>query len=333
MTFISKLALAAALSLGSTALSVTPAAAQKKDDKAQNGGPQLKVSDEFRKPAALAETSVKAKDWAGAEPNVIAAEAAAKNDDEKYYAAFLRLQLEVGRNNEAGQVTALGTLVNNPKTPPEAQRVYASVYYYQLGAQANAAKKYPEGIAALLKAREAGSKEADVPILLANAYAATGKNAESIAEVDRAIAMSKAAGRKPPEDWYKFAIPKVNATGDRTAMATWLSRFITEYPTVKNWHWAVTLFRSTAPTGVNTRVEKLDMYRLLRATNALPNRGDYADYAFAAQQAGLPWESISVIDEGRKAGKIPAADADVGRTYTAAQSGVKGEGSLETLAK
>ena len=40
-----------------------------------------------------------------------------------------------------------------------------------------------------------------------------------------------------------------------------------------------------------------------------------------------------MIDEGRKSGKIPAADADVQRTYTASQTAVKSEGSLEGLAK
>jgi predicted Zn-dependent protease len=332
MTFVSKLALAAVLTLGSTALSVTPAAAQKKDDKGQ-GGPQLKVSEEFRKAAAAAEVSVKASDWAGAEPNLAAAEALAKTDDEKYFAAFLRLKVAANQRNEAGQIAALGVLVANPRTPPESLPIYKQVYYYMLGSSSMAAKKYPQAIDQLLQARAAGSKEADVPILLANAYAQTGKNAEVIVEVDRAIALSKAAGRKPPEDWYKFAIPKVNATGDRAAMATWLSRFITEYPTVKNWNWAVAVYRTTSPAGANTKVEKLDSYRLLRATNALANRGDYADYAYSAQQAGLPWESIAVIDEGRKNGRIPAGDADVGRIYTASQAGTKAEGSLEGLAK
>jgi hypothetical protein len=37
----------------------------------------------------------------------------------------------------------------------------------------------------------------------------------------------------------------------------------------------------------------------MRATNALADRNDYADYSFAAQQSGLPWEAVAVIDEGR----------------------------------
>lgn len=332
MTFVSKLAMAAVLTLGATALSTTPAAAQKKGDKEQSG-PQLKVSAEFRKAAAPAEAAVKAKDWATADASITAAEAVAKNDDEKYYAAYMRLQTELGRNNEDGQLKALSVLVSNPKTPPEAAKVYGAAFNYGLGVRAAKANKHAEVIQYMLKAREYGSTETDVPVLLANAYAATGKPAESVAEVERAIALSKAQGRKPPESWYQFAIPKVNALGDRAAVVGWLSRFITEYPTTKNWHWAIDVFRASAPAGANAKVEKIDTYRLKRLTRALPNRGDYADYAYAAQQGGLPWEAVSVIDEGRKAGKIPAGDADVARTYTSAQTQVKAEGSLDGLAK
>jgi tetratricopeptide (TPR) repeat protein len=328
MTFVSKLALAAALTLGASGVGVAPALAQKADKAA---GPELKVSNEFRTPAAAADAALKAKDLATADTQITAAEAVAKNDDEKYYSTYLRLLLELERKNQAGQMKALGLLASNPKTPADRVNVYGGLYNYMLGSELITQKKPAEAIPALLKARQLGSTEADLPVLLANAYAATGKNAESIAEVNRAIEASKAAGRKAPADWYKFVIPRVNAGGDRAATAEWLKRFIAEYPTVQNWRWAIQVFRQGAPTTGKT--DKLNLYRLMRATNALADRGDYADYAFAAQQSGLPWEAVAVIDEGRKSGKIPAGDADVGRTYTASQAAVKSEGSLDALAK
>ncbi len=328
MKFVSKLALAAALTLGASAVGSAPALAQKAD---KNAEPQLKVSDAFRKAAVAAETALKAKDLATTDTQLTAAETVAANDDEKYYAAFLRLQLELEKKNEAGQVKALGILSTNPKTPPDRVKVYGAVYNYMVGTQYLAQKKPAEAIPLFLKARELGSTQEDLPVLLANAYAATGKPNESIAEVNRAIEASKAAGRKPPVDWYKFAIPRVNATGDRAAMADWLKRYIAEYPTVQNWRWAIQVYRQGTPATGKT--EKMNLYRLMRATNALADRGDYADYGFAAQQSGLPWEAVAVIDEGRKAGKIPATDADVQRTYAASQTAVKSEGSLEGLAK
>lgn len=325
MTFVSKLALAAVLTLGTPVLVATPAAAQKNDK-----APELKVSNEFRTPAAAADTALKAKDFATADAQITAAETVAKNDDERYYAAWLRLQLELERKNQAGQLKALQVLSTSPKTPADKAKAYGAVYNYMLGDQLLAAKKPAEALPALLKARELGSDQADLPVLLANAYAGTGKQAEAVAEVDRAIQASKAAGRKPPADWYKFAIPRVNQLGDRTAMATWLTRFIQDYPTVQNWRWGVSVFGLGAS---EDKFERINLYRLMRSTNSLAGRSDYANYAYVAQQAGLPWEAVAVIDDGRKAGTIPSGDADTQRTYTASQAAAKAEGSLDALAK
>ena len=332
MNFASKLALAAMLSLGTTALTATPAAAQKKNDKADPNA--LKVSDEFRKPAALAETAVKAKDWATAEPQITAAEAAAKNDDEKYYAAWLRLQLELGRGNEAGQIAPLQVLVVSPRTAPAAVGPYNARLNFLLGKAAAAQKKHADVVNYMTKARELGEKNVDIPLMLANSYAATGKNAEAAAEARNAIEFAKSTGQKAPEAWYQFAIPKVNATGNRDAVADWLAYYLKDYPSVKNWRWAMEVLGQGAKgTDRNAKIERLDLYRLRRATNALADRGDYADYAYAAQSSGLPWEALSVIEEGRKNGKLPATDADGNRTYTAAQAGVKSSPSLDALAK
>lgn len=333
MNFASKLALAAVLSLGTTALTVAPAAAQKKDDKKADPN-QLKVSDEFRKPAAAAEAAVNAKDWATAEPQIAAAEAAAKNDDEKYYSAWLRLQLELARGNEAGQAIPLQVLVNNPRTPPENVGRYNARLAFLQGKAAAAAKKPADVITYMTKARELGEKNIDVSLMMANAYGSMGKNAEAAAETRNSIEFAKSTGQKAPEAWYQFAIPKVNATGNRDAIADWLAYYLKDYPTVKNWRWAMEVLGQGAKgADRNAKIERLDLYRLRRATNALADRGDYADYAYAAQSSGLPWEALSVIDEGRKTGKLPASDPDSIKTYGAAQAGVKTSPSLDALVK
>lgn len=324
MTFVSKLAMAAALTLGAGALGSVPAAAQ--------NAPELKVSKEYQAAAALADAAVKANNIAAAETQIAATEALAKNEDERYYIALLRLQLETLKRNEAGQIVALDALAANPKSPPERVAAYRQISAYLKGAQLIAAKKPAEAIPQLLQARQLGSTQADLPVLLANAYSQTGKNAEALAEVNTAIESSKAAGRKPPQDWYKFAIPRANKSGDRAAMASWLTRYMQDYPSAENWRWAVLVFGEGAGTAAN-RNERVSLYRLMRATNVLAGRSDYHAYSYLVQSAGLPWEATSVIDEGRKSGKIPAGDAEIQRTYATAQGQAKAEGSLETLAK
>ena len=265
---------------------------------------------------------------------ITAAEAAAKNDDEKYYAAWLRLQLELGRGNQAGQIDPLQVLVVSPRTAPAAVGPYNARLNFLLGKAAAAQKKHADVVNYMTKARELGEKNVDIPLMLANSYAATGKNAEAAAEARNAIEFAKSTGQKAPEAWYQFAIPKVNATGNRDAVADWLAYYLKDYPSVKNWRWAMEVLGQGAKgTDRNAKIERLDLYRLRRATNALADRGDYADYAYAAQSSGLPWEALSVIEEGRKNGKLPATDADGNRTYTAAQAGVKSSPSLDALAK
>lgn len=336
MKFVSKLALTAMLALGSTALVTTPALAQKEKKGAAKEDPNaLKVGDAFRKAAQPAMEAVQAKNWAAAGPALDALDQVAQNDDEKYYAAYLRSRAQIGQNDLAGLTKTLPILIASPRTPANELPIYKRQYYTILGNQALNDKKYPEAIDALTKAREAGNTDFDISISLANAYAQTGKPNESVAEVDRAIQAVKATGQKPPVAWYRFAIPRVYATGNRAATADWLKKMIAEYPTKENWRWGVLVMRGSADAtgGRLTSAQRIDLYRLLRTTKVLADQNDYIDYAESVNAAGLPWEAVAVIDEGRASGKIPAGNPDIARIYASAQAKAKSEGSLTPLIK
>ncbi|KTF68872.1 tetratricopeptide repeat protein [Sphingomonas sp. HT-1] len=336
MKFVSKLALTAMLALGSTALVTTPALAQKDKKGAAKEDPNaLKVGDAFRKAAQPAMEAVQAKNWAAAGPALDALDQVAQNDDEKYYAAYLRSRMQAGQNDMPGLMKTLPVLIANPRTPPTELAAYKRQYYYMAGDQAMKDKKYPEAIDALLKAREAGNNEFDLSLALANAYAATNRPTESVAEVDRAIKAVKATGQKPPVAWYQFAIPRVYATGNRAETAKWLQQMIQEYPTAKNWRWGVMMLRGSADQAGTrlTNAQRIDLFRLLRATKVLADQSDYVEYAESVNSAGLPWEAVAVIDEGRSNGKVPAGNADATRIHTSAQAKVKAEGSLAPLVK
>lgn len=336
MKFVSKLALTAMLALGSTAMVTTPALAQKDKKGASKEDPNaLKVSDAFRKAAQPAVDAVQAKNWAAAAPALDALDQVAQNDDEKYYAAYLRSRMNIGKNDMVALNKDLAILIANPRTPPNELVAYKRQYFYMLGDQAMKDKKYPEAIDALLKSREAGNNEFDLSLALANAYAATNRPNESVAEVDRAIKSVKATGQKPPVAWYQFAIPRVYATGNRAETAKWLQQMIQEYPTAKNWRWGVMMLRGSADQAGTrlTNVQRIDLYRLLRATKVLADQNDYVEYAESVNSAGLPWEAVAVLDEGKSTGKVPAGNPDATRIYTSAQGKVKAEGSLAPLLK
>ena len=105
MKFVSKLALGAALAVSTTVAVTAPAAAQRNNNRngqkaEEPAANQLKVSDAFRAAAAPAQATLDAREVAGeqraatADPQVKAVEALVTNDDEKYFAAWLRLRVE-----------------------------------------------------------------------------------------------------------------------------------------------------------------------------------------------------------------------------------------------
>jgi tetratricopeptide (TPR) repeat protein len=326
MKKVSRLALAAVLTLGVVA---TPAAAQKKKDGEQEA-PKLQISEAFRKPAAAAETALKAQDWATAETQLAAAEAVAANEDEKYYAAFMRMSIELHKQALPGIIKAADALIASPKTPP----AHLAEYYYKRGQASFLSGKRPEAIPFLLKARELGFAEPTATYMIPQAYFDAGNVPQGLDELAKAIDAVKAKGGKPDESLYNFAVSRVYKTGDRATTAVWLMRETRDFPTIANWRRVIVLYRESvdkAGTPLD-RMQKIDLLRLMRATGGMAGQGDYYDYSASALAAGLPWEAVAVIDEGRKAGVIPQAEPDFAKVYAAAKASIANEGSLDKLA-
>lgn len=327
MKMVSKLALAAALTIG---LAASPAMAQKKKKDDAQAAPQLNVSEAFRKPAAAAETALKAGDWAGAETNLAAAEALAKNDDEKYYSAFMRLTIELHKQSLPGIIQATDALLASPKTPAKD----LADYNYKRGQATFLSGKRPEALPFLLKARELGFVEQQETYMIAQAYFDSGKDREGLDELAKGVESQKAKGKKPDESVYNFAVSRVYKSGDRATTATWLMRETQDYPTVANWRRVIVLYREMVGQGGTQldRAQKLDLYRLMRFTGAFADLNDYLDYASLAVASGLPWEAQAGLDEGKKNGKIPTGNAEATKLAGSAASAIAAEGSLDKQA-
>ncbi|GAA0322525.1 hypothetical protein GCM10009087_36000 [Sphingomonas oligophenolica] len=327
MKLVSHLAIAAALSLG---IAAAPATAKEKNA-AQAAAPKLSVSAAFAKPAQAAEAAIAAKDYATADTQISAAEAVAKNDDEHYYVAKMRLTIAANRQDNPAIAQQLEVLIANPKTPP----ADVVTYTYLRGSIAVDMKQDAQAIPFLLKARQLGSTSSDLPILLARAYGGTGKINEAIAEIDKAIAAETAAGRKAPDSWYGYAVSNLYASGNRAAAGQWLARELHEYPTAANWKTTILLYRDSADKAGTklTRAQKVDLYRLMSTTKVLSGQGDYFDYAETAFLLGIPWETISVIDQGRASGVIPAGSASFTQLYNNSRASISNGSPLPVYEK
>jgi hypothetical protein len=331
MKFVSHFALIGVLATAVTATSlVAPAAAQKK--KKEEAAPQLKLSEAVRKPILAAQEAIKVKDDATARTQIAAAEAVATTDDERYAVSSVKLSIVAQDTDRTVLLSVLDALVNNPRTP--AADLPRLTYFR--GAIPYEMKKYSDALPFLLKARDLGYPSTDMALQIAQSYVETGNVPAGVAELDKAITAEEAAGKKAPQDWYNYAVAKLYAAGQNAETAKWLQRSVKAYPTAQNWRKVIIVYRDAherkggAPLD---RGQKMDLYRLMRASKALADQTDYIEYADLAYQAGLPYETKALIEEGRATGKVPATYKMGNELYTLAQAAIAKDTPLATLEK
>jgi lipopolysaccharide biosynthesis regulator YciM len=323
MKSVSKAALAVALLMGAPAfIAGSPAVAQKK------GANSPQVSEAFRKPAGEVQKLVEAKDWAGVKARIDALDAVAQSDDEKYYAASFRLAAAAGTSDNPNIIRALDALIVNPKTP----QADLGRYNFFRGDLAYQQKQYPQAANYLLKARELGYQPqgTNLNLKIAQAQLDGGQVAQGAASIDAAIKAEEAAGRKAPEAWYKVVVSKFYTGGDKANAAAWLARQAAAYPSPETWRSSLMVYMEQASAkGATLDADlRLDVLRLIRAAKGLAGTSDYYEYADAAQRRGLPWEVVSLVDEGRAAGKISRPNPQIDPLYTQAVNRQKAEVSL-----
>ena len=330
MNRFSTLALTASLGVAL----IAPAAAK---DKPAPAGPRLTPA--FVKAAGPAQAAVNAGDTATAEPLVAAVEAVATTDDERLLSTQMRLVLESKKLTAATTanpsavvsqtplVKPLDALIANPLTPA-ADR---SRYYLIRARMAYQGKQYPVAIDYGQKARDGGNTDPDLTAFLIRAKFDSGDVAGGTAELDRAIAEGAAKGQTAPVDWYKLAIAQANRRHLAPLTVAWMGKYAAAYPSGQTWYDVVTSYglqHDAAATLDNP--QKVDLYRLMRASGGLGDQYGYLDYARNAQSAGLPLEAQAVLKEGLASGKIQTGSADV-KAIQAQLTKTAGKGTLAAM--
>ncbi|OWK32324.1 hypothetical protein [Sphingomonas mucosissima] len=332
MKSISRVAFAAALMAGAAGIAVSPPAiAQKKQD--EQKAPALKLSKEVQVAAGAAQKALAAKDYATAATQLTTAQGVVKSDDDRYIVAALQLQLEAQKIQEAraanqqvsdqGLKAPLETLIANPKTPA----VDVAKYNFQLGVMAANAKDNVGAINYFQRAQQLGYSDPNLPLQMVKLKMDAGDVAGGTAELEKAIDAQVAAGQKPSEDLYKYAIAQTNKKRMGPQTANWIKKWVVAYPTKQNWRDGIVTYGLTQQSAVTLdKGQKVDLYRLMRSAKALADQYDYEIYAQWAYDLGLPHEAKAVIEEGRAAGKLPAGSAaDLLRV---ANQAIASEGSL-----
>jgi len=332
MKSISTVALAAAMIAGAAGLTVAPPAFAKKKEEVP-AGPQYTqaVAAAYNKGKA----ALTAKDMATALASVTEAEAGVKTDDDKYIAALLRYQYEAQKIADASTTTngvadltptvaPLEALIANPKTPAD----LVPKFEYSRATIAYDAKDWARAIRFFTSAQQHGSTEANLPLYLARSKIQAGDVAGGLGDLDK-----MAAAGKQPEDFYRFAIGQASSKGLQPQTVLWVKRWLTAYPTAKNWRDAMAFYGlAQNPAAKLDRRERVDIYRLMRASKTLPDQASYENYAQAVMDGGLPDETKAVIAEGKANGKILGPGSlGIQSLEKSAAAQVAAEGSFASL--
>jgi hypothetical protein len=336
MKKVSSAAIAAALLVGFGSVSLAAPAFAKKEEAAK--GPVLSAA--VRTPALAAQTELAAAapDLAKVEASIAAAEAAAKTDDEHYIVATLRLQLAgkqikalpAAQQSDAPLAAPLDALIANPKTPKDK----LPLFYNYRGQVAYNAKQYAQAAAMWTKARELGYTDADLLLNIARAKVEGGDVAGGMTVMQDAVKAEEAAGKKAPEPWYRYAISRLFKAGDMAGTDSWTRAWLAAYGTKENWRSAIYTFGFNGAGAKRlTDRQRVDLYRLMKASGSLAGPREWLDYAAYAKRIGLPNEAQTVIVDGRAAKVITASDAEAEQVLRDAKASIAADKPLAAQEK
>jgi tetratricopeptide (TPR) repeat protein len=319
MKLVSKFALALSL----VALSTAPAAfAQsnekpKKDKKGKEAAAAPKKN--YSKPFIAAYVPVadllnKTKDAAAAKAEFPKVVAAIGNDDDRYEAGILAINIGAGLKDLAFQEQGIDLLIASASTPADLKREYT----FRKGAIAYDSKRFADAEKNMLDAYNLGHRANNIEYLISNAMSQQNKDAEAIAWIGKAIDASKAAG--PVNKTYVVRAAVLSAKAKNYAGA---ANFYKDLIIAENnpdyWHDALAFFDRSRDFNPE---ETLDIMRLMRATDGLRFQQEYAGYLDSLSYIGVryPAEAVSLLDEGFAKGVISRNNVTFSERYNEAKA-------------
>ncbi|HEX2813452.1 MAG TPA: tetratricopeptide repeat protein [Sphingopyxis sp.] len=300
-------ATAMAAILGCSMMAMTaPAAAKEKPKKEEAAkGPSLSPSKAFEPAGKKMQDAAKKKDAAALQAAVTEGQSVASSNDDKYFLGFYTLQLGILNKDEALQEQGLDTALDSGFVPA----ADAGLYNFYSGRFAYVKKDYPKAIKRFEAAKAAGSAEEALPTLLMDSYLNAGQVDQGLAIAKAGIEAAHAAGRPAPEDLYVRPAKALQAAKRTDDLLDILTLRVRDYPQPEIWR--NTLYILLQQVGGDKDLN-LDILRLMRATGAMTDRGEYLEYTALATDAGFPGEVVAVINEGLAKNVFPKTDARFG---------------------
>jgi hypothetical protein len=314
---------ALALALGALAITSSPALAQKKkkDKEAEAAAaaaavPAITPSKEYLPEARKVQAAYQLKDAAALEAALAAAEVFATTPQDKYLQSQFRLQLGLLKSDQVLQAAALDGMIDSGLTPA----ADIARFNYFSGQFAYNQKDYAKAITRLKAAKAAGGKDRDLPLLLMDSHLRTNQIDEALTIARAEITAQRAAGSRAPEDYYVRTAQALQKANRREDLLDILTSRVQDYPQSTIWRNTLFIVMQGADKDMT-----LDTLRLMRSVGAMSDKAEVLEYAALGTESGLPGEVLSLIDEARSKGIVPATDAKFNEVYASQKARAVGD--------
>jgi hypothetical protein len=275
-----------------------------------------KISRESSKAIQQLQKDISDKNTAAIAADIVAANAAAKNGDDRYIIGILQLKAAAQAKDNAGIAAGIeAILASGSATQDEKFPLYLNLAqtYSSMNQDARAAQAYNQAL-------QLNPASVDATAGLAEAKVSAGQAAEGLALLEKGIALQSAGGGHAPEKWYTRALQI--AYKAKLPQAMEISReWIAAYPTSEAWTNALAVYQNLQQLD---DAQTLDLLRLKRATGSLAP-ADYFTYGDVAVRQGYSGEAAAVLDEGFAANKIKRSDPSFSQLYSLASGKSKGD--------
>ena len=319
MKLVSKFALALSL----VAVSAAPAAFAQSDEKPKKekkgkeaaAAPKRNYSKPFIAAyIPISELLNKTKDAAAAKADFPKVLAAIGNDDDRYEAGILAINIGAPLKDLAFQEQGIDLLIASAATPADLKREYT----FRKGAIAYDGKRFADAEKYMLDAYNLGHRANNIEFLISNAMSQQNKDADAVTWIGKAIDASKAAGAVNKTYLVRAAILSAKAKNYAGA-ANFYKDLIVAENNPDYWHDALAFFDRSRDFNPE---ETLDIMRLMRATDGLRFQQEYAGYLDSLSYIGVryPAEAVSVLDEGFAKGVISRNNVTFSERYNEAKA-------------
>ena len=280
--FISAVALAAALTLGSQAFAPAAFAGEDKPTVSRAAAKPLKAAQEAAQAKNYGEAVAKAKE-ALALPN--------KTPYDTYVANQLLAFAYARQGNNAEAASAMEAQLDSGFASPAEQatiiKALSSVAYQQ--------KNYAKTVEYGQRLVKSGAADAETYTLIAQSYYLQGKYKEAASFLGSYVSDQERRGQTPKEQSLQLISDSYSKAGDNAAATGTLEKLVAYYP--KPNYWNNLLYTMMRADG-NTDRHTLNIYRLMQDTKTLQQGSDYTEMAQIALDQGTPGEAVSIIEQG-----------------------------------